>query len=281
MRIKVTADSTCDLSPKLVEQYDIGIIPLYVVKNGEPLKDGIEITPQDIFDHVSAGGNVCSTAAVNVADYLEIFGEYLKEYDAIVHFTISSDMSACYQNAVIAANELGNVYPVDSMNLSTGIGHLVLDAADMAHDGVEAQEIQRILDEKKSRLDVSFVLDTLTYLHKGGRCSGVAALGANLLGLKPCIEVGDGKMGVGKKYRGTLKKCLLKYVEDRLKDNDDVEKDRIFITDSGLVDEIIDEIEALIQSCGPFKNVYRTTAGCTISNHCGPGCCGILYYRKK
>lgn len=280
MKIKITADSTCDLSPELVEKYDIGIIPLYIIKNGKPHRDGIEIIPQDIFDHVKAGGDVCSTAAVSVSDYHETFEKLLEEYDAVIHLNISSDMSACRQNALLAAAELENVYPIDSKNLSTGIGQLVLAAAEMAAGGASPREITDELTRLREKLEVSFVLDTLLYLHKGGRCNAVAALGSNLLNLKPCIEVKDGKMGVGKKYRGTLKKCLVNYVKDRLEGRDDVDTRRIFITNSGIDGEILKEVEAAVRSCQPFEEVLHTRAGCTISNHCGPNCLGILFFNK-
>jgi len=281
MNIKITADSTCDLSPELVEKYGVGIFPLSVVKDGVPMRDGIDITPDDIFAYVAAGGKPCGTTAVNMADYGDRFAEYRKEYDAVIHFTISSDMSTCYQNAAMAAEQLSEVYVVDSRNLSTGIGQLVIDAAIMARDGTAPADIKAALDEKKKRLDVSFVLDTLDYLRRGGRCSAVAAFGANLLSLRPCIEVRDGAMGVGKKYRGNLEKCILKYIDDRLMGSDNVEYERIFMTDSGLPAQVLDDIEAEIRKCGPFREVLRTRAGCTISNHCGPNCFGILYYRKK
>ena len=282
MKIKICADSTCDLSPELVEKYDIGIIPLYIVKDGNAYADGLEICPQDIYDHVTSGGGMCSTAAVSVADYEAFFTEQLKGSDALIHFHISSEMSACYQNACIAAETLPNVYPVDSRNLSTGIGQLVLAAAEMAASGaMSAEEIYNAVLEKREKLDVSFVLDTLEYLRKGGRCSTLAAMGANLLSLKPCIEVKDGKMGVGKKYRGTLGKCIVQYVHDRLAGRDAIDLKRIFITDStGFTAEELDAMEAEVRRCQPFEEVLHTHAGCTVSNHCGPRCVGILYFHK-
>ena len=282
MNIRICADSTCDLSPELVEKYGVGIIPLYIVKDGTSFADGLEITPQDIYDHVSAGGAMCSTAAVSVADYEAFFAEQIKGYDALIHFHISSEMSACYQNACIAAENLPNVFPVDSRNLSTGIGQLVIAAAEMAAEGtMSAEEIYNAVNEKREKLDVSFVLDTLVYLRKGGRCSALAAMGANLLSLKPCIEVRDGVMGVGKKYRGALGKCIVQYVHDRLADRDDIDLKRIFITDSnGFTAEELDAMEAEVRRCQPFEEVLHTHAGCTISNHCGPRCVGILYFHK-
>jgi DegV family protein with EDD domain len=233
-----------------------------------------------IFEHVLSGGDIGKTAAVNVSDYLERFSEYRKEYDAVIHFTISSEMSACYQNACIAASELSEVYVIDSKNLSTGIGLLVLDAAIMAQKGMAASDIVAELNKKRDKLDVSFVLDTLEYLRRGGRCSAVTVLGANLLSLKPCIEVKNGKMGVGKKYRGSIDKALVKYIEDRLRGQTDIDHSRVFITHSyGFDDEMLQKIEALVRDCTPFEEVYHTEAGCTVSNHCGPRTLGVLFYR--
>ena len=282
MNIKISADSTCDLSPALIAQYGIDITPLYIVRGEETLRDGVDIVPEEIYEYVRKTGKLCHTAAVNVSDYITFFKAQLEEYDAVIHFTISSDMSGCYQNACIAAQNFpGKVFPVDSRNLSTGIGHLVLDAADMAAEGkMTAQEIVDALNEKKAKLDVSFVLDTLEFLKAGGRCSAVAAFGANLLGLKPSIEVKDGAMGVGKKYRGNINKCYVQYIKDRLSGRDDIDTKRIFITDSGLPEEVRAELEEVVRSCQPFENVYHTQAGTTISQHCGPGCMGILYYHK-
>ena len=282
MKIRICADSTCDLSPELVEKYDIAILPLYIVKDGVSYADGLEISPKDIYAHVTGGGAMCSTAAVSVADYEQFFAEQRKGYDALIHFHISSEMSSCYQNACIAAEGFGNVYPVDSRNLSTGIGQLVIAAAELAAEGkLSAEEIYNIMMEKREKLDVSFVLDTLVYLRKGGRCSAVAALGANLLSLKPCIEVRGGTMGVGKKYRGTLGKCIVQYVRDRLEGRDDIDLRRIFITDStGFTQEELDAVEAEVRRCQPFEEILHTNAGCTVSNHCGPRCIGILYFHK-
>ena len=282
MKIKICADSTCDLSPELVAKYDIGILPLYIVKDGTSYADGLEISPQDIYEHVRGGGAMCSTAAVSVADYEAFFAEQHKNFDALIHFNISSEMSSCYQNARIAAESIENVYPVDSRNLSTGIGQLVIAAAEMAAEGkLSAGEIYDAVLEKREKLDVSFVLDTLEYLRKGGRCSTLAALGANLLSLKPCIEVRDGVMGVGKKYRGKLGNCVVQYVRDRLEGRDDIDLRRIFITDStGFTQEELDAVEAEVRRCQPFEEILHTNAGCAVSNHCGPRCIGILYFHK-
>ncbi len=280
MKVKITADSTCDLSPELVERYGITIVPLTVTVDGKSYLDGVEIDPETMLNMTEASGGVAATAAVNIQQYTDIFTPILREYDEIVHFTISSEMSACYQNACITAEELGNVYVVDSRNLSTGIGHLVLDACLLAEEGRDAASIKAELDERQKKLDVSFVLTTLEYLRRGGRCTAVAALGANMLKLHPCINVVDGRMGVGKKYRGNMQSCLVQYVKDKLADPDSVDPRRVFITDSGFDEQTRDLVEKTVRECVPFAEVYRTRAGCTVSCHCGPGCLGILFYRK-
>lgn len=281
MNIRISADSTCDLTQELLDAYDVKITPLYILMDDKALRDGIECTRDDIFAYTSRTGKLCGTAAVSIADYLDFFAEELKDHDQIVHFTISSDMSACFQNACDAAEEFpGRVFVVDSRNLSTGIGHLVIDGALLARAGKSGAEIKAILDERREKLNVSFVIDTLEFLRKGGRCSTVAALGANLLKLKPCIEVHAGQMSVAKKYRGTLAKAIENYVTDRIKDHDDIDYKRIFITDSGVDMEIVENVTRLLREYGGFEEIHHTLAGSTISGHCGPGCLGILYYNK-
>ena len=281
MKIKITADSTCDLSPELVKKYDIEITPLYIIKEGQAYKDMKEIVPKDIFDHVKAGGAITSTSAVNVDDYIGYFKPFAEEYDAVIHLDISADFSSCYQNACIAAKEYGNVYVVDTRNLSTGSGLLVLEAAELAAQGETPENIVKALNDLTSKVEASFVIDKLDYLRKGGRCSALAALGANLLSLRPCIEVKGGKMGVGKKYRGTFEKCIMQYVKERLEGRTDLNTKRIFITHPpfeyhGLVDAVRKEIGKYAK----FDEVLETNAGCTVSSHCGPGTLGILFIRK-
>ncbi len=281
MRVKITADSTCDLPRELAEKYNVEIFPLSVIIDGRAYKDALEITPQDIFDHVARGGKLGSTAAVNVADYLERFTEFRREYDAIIHFTISASMSACFQNATIVGEELGNVFVVDSLNLSAGISLLVLTAVEMAAAGHDAQEIFDAVCALRDKVDTSFVIDTLDYLRAGGRCSPLVALGANLLSLKPCIELKDGKMDVGKKYRGVIEKVVLKYLSDRLARPENIDPRRAFIVSSeGFTEEFLDEAEAEVRRHFGFGEIIRAKAGCTISNHCGPKTLGIIMFRK-
>ena len=283
MKIKISSDSTCDLNKDYLEEHNVACIPLYTIKDGETFRDCVDIYPADIFSHVAAGGNLCSTAALNIDDYTTVFSGLLQDCDALIHINISSDFSSCYQNACIAAQEFENVYVIDSRNLSTGHGHIVCQAVRMVEEGVlSPSEIAESLREITSRVEASFVLDQLEYLRKGGRCSALAAMGANLLSLKPCIEVKDGKMNVGKKYRGKYKNCLANYVKDRLENRQDIDYSRIFITYTANIDrDIVDLVKESVQTYASFDEIIETTAGCTVSCHCGPNTLGILFIRSK
>jgi len=281
MRIKISADSTCDLPSDLVSRYNIGITPLYIMKDETPYKDRLEITVNDIFEYVESGAGMTKSSAINVSEYHDYFAQWLKEYDAVIHINIGSYFSTCNQNAKIAAEEFENVYTIDSDNLSTGSGHLVLDAAIMAENGMAPERIAEEIEKLKTKVESSFVIGTLKYLHKGGRCSGLAALGANLLKLNPCIEVVDGKMDVGKKYRGSFDKIILQYVEDKLSGRDDIDTRRIFVTyPPTMADDLISNVIEKVKSLKDFEEIISCDAGCVISNHCGPICVGILFYRK-
>lgn len=281
MSIKITSDSTCDLSPELLELYDVEIIPLSVIQGGSARKDGLDITPDDIFRHVDGGGDLPSTAAISVGEYQERFSVLSAQYEAVIHINISADFSSCHQNACIAAEEFDNVYVVDSRNLSTGHGHVVVEAALAAQRGMGAVEIVDYLKDLTGRVEASFIMDRLDYMVKGGRCSAVTMLGANLLKLKPCIEVKDGKMGVVKKYRGTFEKCLREYIKDRLAGRDDLVHDRIFITYSSASEETVRMVREEIAKYAAFTQVLATRAGCTVSSHCGPNTLGILFIRSR
>lgn len=280
MNIKITSDSTCDLPQELIKKYNIGIMPLYVTVENKTYRDGVDMKAADMLQITEATGSTPKTAAGNIQDYLDLFSAALKDHDAVIHFNISSSMSVTHQNACLAAEELGNVYVIDSANLSTGQGHLVLDACLMAAEGMEPAAIADELNTRKKKVDASFVLTTLEYLHRGGRCTALAAMGANLLRLHPCISVKDGAMGVGKKYRGNMKTCLLEYVKDKLADPETIDPRRIFITDSGIDEEIRQAVHEAVMAIVPFEEVIHSRAGCTVSCHCGPGTLGILFYRK-
>lgn len=280
MNIKVISDSTCDLSTELLNKYDITIIPLTVIKDDKPYADGITITTDEIFTHVAAGGSLCSTAAVSVGEYQEWYSKFADSYDGVVHITISSEFSSCYQNACLAAQEFDNVVAIDSRNLSTGQGLVVLKACELAKSVSSLNEIKSILNEFTSKVEASFLLDRLDYMVKGGRCSAAAALGANLLNLKPCIEVKNGKMSVVKKYRGNYAKCLAAYVKDRLANRADLDRKTLFVTHTPVTDECLQAVQMSVTEYANFENIYWTTAGCTISCHCGPGTLGVLFVRS-
>lgn len=280
MKIKILSDSTCDLSAELVDKYDITIIPLTIVKDGEQFSDTVTITPDDIFKHVAAGGDLCSTTATNVGEYTDWFAKYSGQYDGIIHINIGSNFSSCYQNACLAAEDFANVRVIDSQNLSTGQGLVVLKACELAESCTNLDELKAQLDAFTAKVEASFLLDQLKYMVKGGRCSSAAALGANLLNLKPCIEVKDGKMTVVKKYRGNYAKCLASYVKDRLADRDDLERNILFITRTPVTDDCMGAVKSAIDAYADFQNIYWTQAGCTVSCHCGPGTLGVLFVRK-
>ena len=280
MNIKILSDSTCDLSQELLEKNNITVVPLTVIKNGEAFADGRTITPAEIFAHVANGGDLCSTTAINTGEYIEIFEKYSAEYDGVIHINIGSNFSCCYQNACLAAEEFENIRIVDSQNLSTGQGLVVLKACELAKTCQSLDELQHQLQEYTEKIEASFLLDQLNYMVKGGRCSSVAALGANLLNLKPCIEVKNGKMGVVKKYRGNYAKSLASYIKDRIAERDDIDKDTLFVTHTQVTDECEEAVKQAVDTYADFNNIYWTEAGCTVSCHCGPGTLGVLFVRK-
>jgi len=280
MNIKILSDSTCDLSQAILDENNVTLVPLTVIKDDKEYKDGVTITPAEIFDHVAAGGDLCSTSANSVGEYEDWFRKYAADYDGVLHITIGSGFSSCFQNACIAAQEFDNVAVVDSMNLSTGQGLVVLEACRLAKQCNTLEELREKVQAFTSRVEASFLVDKLNYLVKGGRCSAAAALGANLLNLKPCIEVRDGKMIVVKKYRGNYAKCLANYVKDRLDGRDDLTREILFVTKTPVTDECYAAVMEAVGQCPAFETVYETDAGCTVSCHCGPATLGVLFVRK-
>ena len=280
MKIKITADSTCDLPKEMVEKFNITLSPLTIIKNGENFKDNVTITPDEIFAHVAAGGDLCSTAAGNIADYQDLFAQFSGEYDGILHISLGSGFSSSFQNASLAAEEFDNVKVVDSQNLSTGQGLIVWYACEAAENCESLEALHADVQAYAGKVEASFVLDQLQYMVKGGRCSAAAALGANLLNLKPCIEVKDGKMGVVKKYRGNYAKCLTNYVKDRLDGREDLIYDHLFITYTTVDDTGLEAVRSGVAQYGKFEQIVESQAGCTVSCHCGPSTLGILFVRK-
>jgi DegV family protein with EDD domain len=274
--IKITTDSTCDLSAKLLEKHNVSVIPLGIVKGERLYRDGLDIRPADIAAHVDAGGDITMTNAVNIADYETLFREQIEKYDAIIHLNIGSGFSSCYQNAKLAAEEIPEVYVFDSENLSIGHGALVLAAAEAAEEGKSVGEILDLLENLADRVEMSFVLDRLDYMKKGGRCSSVAALGANLLKLHPSIEVVDGKMSVTKKYRGSTEKAVTDYIRERLEGRTDLDFSRIIVIETNEDDHLTAIARAYLEQDGRFREIIEVKAGCTIFSHCGPNVLGLM-----
>ena len=280
-KVKISCDSTVDLPIELIEKYQLTINPMPVVIDGKTLRDGVDAKPADLFAYTKSTGKLATTSAPNTEDYTQLFSNLTADGSEIVHFPIGSGFSGSYNFARLAALEMEGVYVVDTKNLSTGIALLVLKAAEMAEAGASAAEIAAMVDETAPYIDASFVIDNLEFLHKGGRCSSVAMLGANVLKLKPCIEVTDGAMAVGKKYRGKYSDVLLTYAKERLENIDNIDTKRIFLTHTCQDEALALSVYDYVKSLGKFDEVILTTAGCTISAHCGPNTLGVIYIGKN
>lgn len=276
--VKILADSTCDLSPELIRQYDIGIIPLYVHLGEEEYKDGVNIWPDDLYKWSDEHGATPKTAAPGIEDIEEMLDpEWEGEY---VIFTISSSMSSSFNNCRLAAQDLemeDRVFVIDSENLSTGIGLLILMAADLAGQGKSGAEIMSEIEKTREKVRASFVVDTLTYLYRGGRCSGLAAFFGSALKLHPRISVAGGAMHPEKKYRGKDIKYIMDYVRDMEPALKTARQDRVFITHSGCSRQILDQVRSYLENLGHFDQILETRAGAVISSHCGPGTLGVLF----
>ena len=279
MKIHFSADSTCDVSPEFLARYPVEILPLSVELEGKFYRDGVDLTPDTIISRVNAGAALPKTSAINVEEYREAFTRALETSDAVIHFNISSDFSSCHQNACIAAEGL-NVWCIDSRNLSTGITMLLAEGFDRAESGMEPEQIAQELRQRVDKVDVSFIVDRLDYLYKGGRCSALAMLGANVLHIRPCIEVKDGKMGVCRKYRGSYERCLRQYIADRMRTKDDVKPRRIFLTHTGVAAQAVQAVREMVLQEVPFAEVYEVRAGCSITSHCGENTFGIIMYHE-
>ncbi|MBQ6848578.1 MAG: DegV family protein [Clostridia bacterium] len=280
--IILCADSTCDLDAALIAKYSVHIMPMHVTLEDQTYADGVDITPDDIYAIYHEKNILPKTAALNMDEVLEFVNPFIEAGNDVLCLTIGSALSTTYNSFRLAAMETEGLYVIDSNNLSTGFGHMVMAAGDRIAAGLPIQQIVEEVQALTQKVEASFIVDNLEFLHKGGRCSAVAMLGANVLKLKPCIEVSTegGKMGVTKKYRGTLERVLEEYVADRLSGRDDIRQDRIFITHSGISQERIDIVKAAIEKHMQFDEIYVTRAGCTISSHCGPNTLGILFVRK-
>ncbi len=281
--IRIISDSTCDLSKELIEKYNIAILPLHIHLGEDEYQDGLTITPDEIYKWSDANDTTPKTAAVSIGEAVDMFEPYVKNGDELIVFSISQGMSATCSVLRLAAAELeaeDSIHVIDSANLSTGIGLLVIEAATMVQEGKSAKEIVAKIEELKPLVSASFVVDTLTYLHRGGRCSGVAALAGGMLKLHPKIMVENGKMDANKKYRGKMNMVIKSYVKDMEEDLKNAKKDRVFITHSGCEDSIIEEVREYLNSLNVFDEILITRAGSVISSHCGPGTLGVLFIKN-
>lgn len=278
MKIKITADSTCDLSDELIKRYNLSIIPLHVILGDKIYSDGVDITPQNIFTHVDETGILPKTSAPSIDEYNEFFKENLKGSDALIHINISSKASSSHSNALTSAKTFkGKVYAVDSYALSTGQGLLVLKACDLAAEGKKPDEIVKILENLRPKVNTSFVPDRLDYLHKGGRCSLAALMGAKVLKLHPMIDMKDGQLYAKKKYMGGIERCLRTYINDLAQEYKSYDATRCFITHSSCEPDLVEKVREQVKNLFGFDEVLETVAGCVVTGHCGKNTLGVLF----
>ena len=282
--IKIISDSTCDLSKDLIAKYNIDILPLHIHLGEEEYQDGVTITPDEIYKWADANNTTPKTSAASMIEVIDKFEPYIQNGDEVICFSISSSMSANNNVMRLAVEDMeaeDKIHIIDSANLSTGIGLLVIEAAIMAQEGKSADEIVARIEQLKPLVSASFVVDTLTYLHRGGRCSSVAALAGGVLKLHPKIVVENGKMDANKKYRGKMSAVIKSYVKDMEEDLKNAKKDRVFITHSGCEQSILDEIHGYLAELNIFDEILTTRAGGVISSHCGPGTLGVLFIKNS
>ncbi len=278
MKIAISVESTNDLSKELLLKYDIKVIPYHINLNNKEILDG-EISAQEMFDIVDEIKTLPKTNAVNEFEFVEYFQNIKKEYDAIIHISLSSALSSTCANAMRAAQNVENVYIIDSQTLSTGIGLLAIYARELANEGLDVSLIAQKVQDKVNNVQASFVIERLDYLHKGGRCNLFALFGATLFKIRPRIVVKNGKMSSDKKYKGSMAKVVKKYCEDVLEEYPNAELDKVFITYTTATQDMIEQARAVLVEKG-FKNIYETHAGCTIASHCGANTLGILFFNK-
>ncbi|MDR0315051.1 MAG: DegV family protein [Oscillospiraceae bacterium] len=277
-KVIITADNACDLGPDLLQKYNIRCSPFYIIINDKEYLSDIDITPDKIFEEFSINKILPKTAALGISQYIKFFQENLQNCVEIVHISIGAKLSSAYQNSLTASKEFnGKVHVVDSENLSTGIGLLIVEAAIMARSGLSGLEIYSAVKRLVPKIHTSFILNGLDYMKAGGRCSSVAALGANLLSIKPCIAMLNGSMSVHKKYRGTLLKAASQYVNETLDEFKNINTNRIFITHCNMQKDVLDAVYRSVKSRNQFDEILITAAGSTVTSHCGPDVIGILF----
>ena len=279
--VLISTDSTADMSPEMLSHYQVRRFPLYVVMDDQVYEDGVTVTSADVFDYFYKTGKLARTAAPNLHDFVSYFTPLSEQGYDIVHFDISGQLSSTYNVCQMAAADFDCVYSIDSRHLSSGIALLVIKACELRDQGLPAKEIVSRINDMRDQVETSFVIDTLRFLHKGGRCSALAAMGANLLKLKPCIEMTDAMLQVGKKYRGRIEDVFMSYIADKLQNPETLDLSRAFIThtitDEALVERCADKVRSLVN----FKELHIAKAGPTISVHCGPDTMGVLFMRNQ
>lgn len=278
MKYKITCESSADLTQEMYKKLKVPVIPFVITVGDKEYLDGVNITPQDLFDYFEKTKQLSKTSAINQITYEEFFEEQLKDCDGLIHFCISSEISSAYNNAVNASKKFENVHVIDSRSLSSGIGLQVMYATTLRDKGVDIEEAVALINSRRDSVQISFVIDKLNYLYKGGRCSALSLLGANLLAIKPSIQVKNGKMLVGKKYVGKMQKVLDKYILDTLEQFSNPDKSLCLITYSSATPEMIEVSKNTLNSTKIFDKIIETTAGATVTTHCGPNTLGIIYY---
>lgn len=283
-KVVITSDITCDLNWELEQRYGVTCIPLHIVIGGKSYEDWVNIKPEELYEIFYKTKELPHTTAGSVGEYADFFRQFTDKGFDVVHLSLGSKLSVTHQSSVLAAQELdGHVFSIDTQNLSTGSGLLVIKACELRDQGLSAKEIAEKVTAMVPKAHASFILDRLDFMHAGGRCSAVAMFGANLLSLKPSIEVHNddgGSMGVGKKYRGKYEKVLIQYLEDTLNKYEDIDTSRVFITHAGTDKEHVDAVYKALKAKNIFKEIHITRASCTISSHCGPNTLGVLFMTK-
>lgn len=278
MKILISSDTACDLPKDMLDKYNTPLIPLPITLGSDTYYDNVDISPKDIFDYVDNNNILPKTSAINEHDYSEFFHKHSPNYDAIIHFTLSHKVSACNQNANNAKASFDNVYVVDTMSLSTGMALLIRKACELNEQGKSVQQIIDTVTALRDKVVTSFVIEKLDYLHKGGRCSSLQLLGANILKIRPSILMTDGKLKMNKKYKGKIPQVVANYISDTLKDNPNYDKSQVYLTYSSASTQMLEEAKKSLSD--KFKNVYESRTSGTITSHCGPHTLGIIFATK-
>ena len=281
-KIILSADRTCDIGQELQEKYSVNLISYSITLNDKKYMDSVDIFPDDLYAAFRKDGTLPKTSAINPAEYVEYFKPWVDEGYEVIHITLSSAITSSYQSCLLAAEELPGVHIIDSKNVSSAIALLVIEAGERIAKGLPAAQIVEEVSALRSKSHCSFVLETLEFMKAGGRCSGVAALAAGVLGLKVCIEVNNetGELRASKKYRGNMDKVLAQYVREQFEKYPEINPEHMYITHSGVSEERLAAVKKQVEETGIFKNIYTSRASCTISTHCGPGTLGVLFLEK-